>query len=213
MDQTLAVNAPSFIEDEADLRTLLGTPNETVRRKQLRTLDAHARAFLESSPFCLLATSARDGSCDVSPRGDAPGFVAVLGDDRIALPDRPGNKRLDSFRNILENGGVGLLFLVPGMEETLRVNGRARLVKDAPWFEQLEARGKKPIVAVLIEIDEVFFHCPKAFKRSQLWDSATWPDRSTLPTLGRILKDQVGLEQQAAEVDRAFEASYARTLY
>jgi PPOX class probable FMN-dependent enzyme len=210
MDQSGSLQ---FIDDEATLRALLGTPSETVRRKQLSTLDVHARAFLERSPFCLLATSARDGSCDVSPRGDEPGFVAILGDDRIALPDRPGNKRLDNFRNILENGSVGLLFIVPGMEETLRVNGRARLVQDAPWFDQLEARGKKPLVAVLVEIDEVFFHCPKAFKRSQLWDSATWPDRSELPTLGRILKDQVGLEQTVAEVDRELEASYVRSLY
>jgi predicted pyridoxine 5'-phosphate oxidase superfamily flavin-nucleotide-binding protein len=106
-----------------------------------------------------------------------------------------------------------LLFTVPGMEETLRVNGRARLVQDAPWFDQLAVRGKKPLVAVLVEIDEVFFHCPKAFKRSQLWDSATRPDRSELPTLGRILKDQVGLEQGVAEVDSDLEASYVRTLY
>jgi uncharacterized protein len=210
MDQSDSLR---FIDDEPALRALLGTPNETVRRKQMGMLDVHARAFLARSPFCLLATSARDGSCDVSPRGDAPGFVAILGEDQIALPDRPGNKRLDNFRNILENGGVGLLFVVPGMEETLRINGRARLVQDAPWFDQLETRGKKPIVAVLVEIDEVFFHCPKAFKRSQLWDATTWPDRSTLPTLGRILKDQVGLEQAVAEVDRDLEASYVRSLY
>ena len=213
MDDGSYVLVGSVIEDEAALRAFLGMPSDTVRRKQLRALDAHARTFLEYSPFCLLATSGRDGSCDVSPRGDGPGFAAVLGDDRLAIPDRPGNRRLDSFRNILENPGVGLLFLVPGMEETLRVNGRARLVRDAPWFARLSARAPRPIVAILVEIDEVFFHCPKAFRRSRLWDQETWPVRAELPTLGRILKDQVGLAQPVAEVDRALEDSYARSLY
>lgn len=201
------------LEDEAALRALIGTPNEMGRRKQLSALDPHARTFIGHSPFVLIATSAGDGSCDVSPRGDAPGFVLVLGDRKLAIPDRPGNRRHDSFRNLFENPGIGLLLLVPGMEETLRINGRAQVVREAPWFDQMIVRSKRPLVAIVVDIDEVFFHCPKSFRRSQIWEPATWPERSALPTLGQIFKDQISVEQTANELDCALEESYTRTLY
>jgi PPOX class probable FMN-dependent enzyme len=201
-----------FIRTESALRDLIGHPSDMVQRKELSTLDVHARAFLACSPLAMMATSG-GGSCDVSPRGDGPGFVEVLDDRRIAVPERPGNRRSDSVRNILVNPGIGLLFLVPGVEETLRVNGRAEVVQDAPWFDRMVVRGKRPVMAILVEIAEVYFHCPKPFRRAQLWEQETWPVRSSLPTLGQILKDHAKLDQNATAVDAALEQSYTRTLY
>jgi PPOX class probable FMN-dependent enzyme len=203
----------TILTSEQDLLALLGGPSDLVVRKQLDRLDSHARAFIVASPFLTIATSGRDGSCDVSPRGDSAGFAKVLGDRQIAIPERPGNKRHDSLRNLFSNNAVGLLFFVPGMKETLRINGRATVVKDAPWFEQMVARGKRPLLSIVVDIEEVFFHCPKAFHRSQLWEPESWPDRSQLPTLGQILKDQINLEQSAHDLDCDLETSYIRTLY
>ncbi len=214
----MTVSAPNastltFIEDEAALRALIGEPGDRARRKQLPMLDHYARDFIAHSPMAMLASAAADGSSDVSPRGDSPGFALVLNEKQLAIPERPGNRRADSYTNILRNGGVGLLFLIPGMEETLRVNGRARLVQDAPWFDDMVVQGKRPILAIVVDVEEVYFHCAKAFRRSQLWDPATWPDRATLPTLGQILKDQVNLEKSATELDCDLEEAYVKTLY
>jgi len=203
----------TFIDNEEALRALIGEPSDRARQKQLPTLDRYALEFIGKSPMAMLATSSSDGSCDVSPRGDAPGFTLVLNDRQIAIPERPGNRRGDNYTNILRNGGVGLLFLIPGMQETLRVNGRGRLVQDAPWFENMIVQGKRPILAILVDVEEVYFHCAKAFRRSRLWESETWPDRSTLPTYGQILKDQVNLEKSAAEINCDLEDAYAKTLY
>jgi PPOX class probable FMN-dependent enzyme len=203
----------SFIEDEAALRSLIGEPSDRARRKQLPMLEDYSRDFIGRSPMAMLATASADGSTDVSPRGDSPGFVLVLNDKQLAIPERPGNRRADNYTNILKNGGVGLLFLIPGMEETLRVNGRGRLVQDAPWFDQMVVQGKRPILAIVVDIEEVYFHCAKAFRRSQLWDPATWPDRSTLPTLGQIYKGQIDLEKSAAELDCDLEEAYSKTMY
>ncbi|MGW5716411.1 MSMEG_1061 family FMN-dependent PPOX-type flavoprotein [Amycolatopsis sp. NPDC003865] len=164
-------------------------------------IDEHARTLIAHSPFVLLATSAPDGSCDVSPRGDPADSVLALDDKTLVLADRPGNKLVDSFRNIIDNPHAGLLFLVPGMNETLRVNGRARLVSDAPFFDSLVVRGKRPRLAVVVEVEELYMHCAKAFLRSSPWDPSTWPDRATLPTLGTILRDQLALPISAADLD------------
>ena len=213
MTAGLARETVSFIADEAELRNLIGTPGERAIRKQLPALDRHARAYIAASPFALLATSGASGTGDVSPRGDGPGFVLVLDDRTLAIPDRPGNRRIDSYRNILQNPGVGLIFLVPGMEETLRVNGRARLVREAPWMAEMVVQGKRPTLAVLVEVEEVFFHCAKAFRRSRLWEPETWPARGTLPTLGQMLRDQLELDQTTTELDCALEEAYQKTLY
>ena len=213
MTTALGTNEITYIEDEAALRALLGSPSERAVRKQLPALDRHARAYIAASSFALLATSGADGSCNVSPRGDAPGFVRVLDERTLAIPDRPGNRRLDSLRNVLHNPRVGLLFLIPGMEETLRVNGRARIVRGAPWLDELAVQGKRPALALLVAVEEVFFHCAKAFRRSGLWQPETWPDRSSLPTLGQMLKDQLALEQTTTELDCALEDAYSKTLY
>lgn len=196
-----------------ELRDLVGTPGEMALRKELAALDDHCRAFIAASPFVLVGTSGASGRCDVSPRGDAPGFVLVLDEKTLLIPDRPGNRRVDSFRNIVENPHVGLLFVVPGVEETLRLNGRATLVRDTGLLERLRAQNKTPTIAIGVEVEEVFLHCAKAFRRSHLWQSDTWPERSSLPTLGTILRDQLRPDTSAAELDCALEEAYQKNLY
>ncbi|GAA3592671.1 pyridoxamine 5'-phosphate oxidase family protein [Nonomuraea rosea] len=185
----------------AELREIVKEPPQTIWDKDIARIDEHARTIIAHSPFVLLATSNAEGICDVSPRGDPAGSVLVLDDHRLVLADRPGNHRLDSLRNVLDNPHAGLLFIVPGMNETLRVNGRATLVSDAPFFDDLMVKGKRPRLAVLIDVEELYMHCAKAFLRSSLWKPETWPDRKSLPTLGRIAKDQMGLKVPAKVID------------
>jgi PPOX class probable FMN-dependent enzyme len=213
---TATVRAPftDLITSEEGLRDLLGRPSELVIKKQLSVLDRHCRTYLSLSPFMLLGTANADGDCDVSPRGDAPGFVAVIDDKHIAIPDRPGNRRIDSLRNIVQNGKVGLLFMIPGVEETLRINGRAWLTREPALLEQLSARGKVPTLAIGVEVDEAFLHCAKAFKRSQLWDNATWPERTALPTLAEMVHDQTCLTDISVEdLEKNLAVSYVKNLY
>ncbi|PYM94217.1 MAG: phosphohydrolase, partial [Candidatus Rokuibacteriota bacterium] len=165
-------------------------------------------------PFLLLATASASGRCDVSPKGDAPGFVHVLDERRLVIPDRPGNKRLDGMRNILENPHVGLIFLIPGREETLRVNGRAWIVRDEEILAKLSARDKLPQLAIAVETEEVFFHCPKAFRRSKLWEPASWPDRDALPTMACVLYEKLQpVGKTLEEYLRESEEGLQRTLY
>lgn len=179
-----------IVTTEAQLREVMGGPGTVAVGKQLNRLDRYCRDFVALSPFVLVGTFDSEGRCDVSPRGDAPGFVAVLDDKTLAVPERPGNRRLDSLINILETGSIGLLFLVPGFEETLRVNGRARVVRDADVLERTASHGKRPLAAIGVEVEECFLHCAKAFKRSALWRTDGWPERSALPSLGRMLREQ-----------------------
>lgn len=165
-------------------------PDGLVMRKQLAVLDAHCRAFIAKSPFLVLSTADAAGHCDATPRGDGPGFVLVLDDHTLVIPDRPGNRRLDSMLNILANPHAGLLFIVPGVDETLRVNGRARLTEDPEVLRQLAVKTKTPQLGIVVAVEEVFFHCARSFKRSRLWQSGSWPDRAELPSLGTILADQ-----------------------
>jgi PPOX class probable FMN-dependent enzyme len=192
-----------YVTDLARLQELVGgEPSERSVRKQRDHLDVHARQFLAAAPFCVLSTASATGACDATPRGDEPGFALALDDRTLALPERPGNKRLDSVRNILENPQVGLLFVVPGVTHTLRVNGTARVVADADFFDRMAVYGKPPVLALVVSVGEVYFHCAKAFVRSQLWQPETWPDRQALGSLGRVLRDQVGIgENEAREVD------------
>ena len=203
-----------IVTSEAALRELLGEPSDLVIRKQLAALDRHSRAFIALSPFVLVGTAGATGACDVSPRGDAPGFVLVLDEKTLVIPERPGNRRADTLRNILQTGAVGLLFVIPGVEETLRVNGRACLVRDAAILERLTVRGKQPPIAIGVEVDECFLHCAKAFKRSRLWDGESWPDRAALPSLAQMILDQVRPPGTTVEDLEAYIAeSYAKRLY
>ena len=169
---------PSVTTPE-QLETLLGKPAERALAKERSRLTDIDRAWLSASPFCVLATADAQGRCDASPKGDPAGsLVHVVDDTTIAIAERPGNRRVDGYRNVLANPRVGLLFVVPGRGDTLRVEGRARLVSDAPFFDALTVRGRRPVLAMVVEIETVFFHCSKAFRRSQLWEPGTWqPER------------------------------------
>ncbi|MFJ9717074.1 MSMEG_1061 family FMN-dependent PPOX-type flavoprotein [Streptomyces sp. NPDC101213] len=159
----------------AELREVLGEPWPVVIEKVHDRLTGQDLDILARSPFCLLATSDADGNCDVSPRGDGPGFTHVVDARTLALPDRPGNRRGDSFHNILDNPHAGLLYLVPGGKEVLRVNGRARVLTDAPFFDAMARDGRRPALALVLEIDEIYLHCPQSLRRSGLWDPRSWP--------------------------------------
>jgi PPOX class probable FMN-dependent enzyme len=202
------------VTDLAELRALVGEPSELARKKQLDHLDAHCRAFIAHAPFLLLATADATGRCDVSPKGDAPGFVQVLDDHHLVIPDRPGNKRIDGMRNILENPHVGVIFLVPNKEETLRVNGRAAITRDPALLARMEVGGKRPLLAIGVEVEEVFMHCAKAFRRGGLWQPEKWPDITTMATAACMLFDQTKPEGKTlADIERLLDFSYTKTLY
>lgn len=203
----------SRIDSIEALRALYGHASGRAVEKEFDRLDRHFRGFIEKSPFVLLSTAAPGGLPDVSPKGDQPGFVLALDDKRLAIPDRPGNRRMDSFQNIIENPVVGLLFLIPGMDETLRVNGRAEIRVDEDLMDRFVHEGKRPISVLVVTIEEIYFHCAKAFMRSSLWKPESWPDRSTLPTLGAMLKDQIGIAKTAREVDSDLAENYRASLY
>jgi PPOX class probable FMN-dependent enzyme len=179
------------VSSKQELRALFGEPNERAVLKCKSALDAHARAFIAASPFLLMATSNAAGQCDVSPKGDGPGFVLVLDDTHLVVPDRPGNNRIDGLTNILENPHVGLIFLVPGRGDTLRVNGRASIVRDEEILSRAAVRGKLPKVGIGVEVEEAYLHCPKAFVRSGLWEASTWTNAEKLPSFAQMLWDQV----------------------
>ena len=194
------------------VRAHYGQPGELARRKQLAALDQHARAFIALSPFLVIASADAAGRADATPRGDAPGFVAVMDDSTLLIPDRRGNNRVDTMLNIAENPHVGLLFLVPGIDETLRVNGTAQITTDVSLLAPLAAQGKIPAAGLLVRIEEVFFHCGKALIRSQLWDVERQVERRSFPTLGRIIADQIaGADPRTCE--QAIEESYRDRLY
>jgi PPOX class probable FMN-dependent enzyme len=200
------------VTSEAQLRELLGTPAPPALRKERSGLHDLDRAWLAASPFCLVATSAADGSCDVSPKGDPPGFTVVLDDRTIALPERPGNRRADGLRNVLGNPQVGLIYLLPGRGDTLRVNGRARLVTDAALLDRMVVQGHRPVLALVVHIEQVFHHCSKAFLRSRLWDPASW-DEDAVPARPRIAQALERPEASLAELTRYYGPTYAEGLY
>lgn len=181
----------NVVTSEHELREMLGVPASRSMLKERPTLDAHFRAFIARSPFLLMATSSANGTCDVSPKGDAPGFVLILDDHRLVIPDRPGNKRFDGMKNLLTNPHIGLIFLVPGREETLRVNGRAWITRDPELLGRCTAQGKTPHLAIGVEVEQCFLHCVKAFRRSKLWVHAEWPASDALPSMAQVLFDQI----------------------
>ena len=180
-----------IVTSEQELRDMLGEPAPRSVLKERGTLDDHFRAYIALSPFLLMATAGADGTCDVSPKGDAPGFVLVLDEHRIIIPDRPGNKRFDGMKNLLDNPHIGLLFLVPGREETLRINGRAWITKDPELLARCAAQGKTPDLAIAVKVEQCFLHCAKAFLRSKLWRHAEWPAPDALASMAQVLHDQI----------------------
>jgi PPOX class probable FMN-dependent enzyme len=201
------------ITSEAELRELLGTPMPRAAAKDRKALHALDRDWIAASPFLLLATSAADGTVDVSPKGDPNGFVHVIDDTTIAIPERPGNRRADGFLNILSNPHVGLIFLIPGRTDTLRVNGRARLLREAPYMDKLVVKGHRPQLVVEVAIEQIFHHCAKAFLRSQLWNPAAWnPD--ALPTHACIVKQVQTTPETLEELEEYYSPeNYTKKLY
>ena len=202
------------ITDVEALVALLGESAPRARDKVRRALTDIDCAWLAASPFCVLATSAADGSCDASPKGDPAGeLVHVIDRQTIALAERPGNRRADGYRNILDNPQVGLLFVIPGRGDTLRVNGRARLVSDAPFFDAMVVKGHRPVLAVVVEIDEVFHHCQKAFLRSQLWEPESWEPEGTVPRRAVIARELEPSGMSLEELDVYYGPQYRKSLY
>lgn len=199
------------VPDVAALRQLYAAPMERAVRKQIAALDVHCTRFIALSPFVVVSTSDLAHNLDASPRGGAPGFVQVADAHTLLLPDAPGNNRLDSLENILATGQVGLLFMVPGVDETLRVNGRAVLSTDAADIAACTDARRAPRLVVRVTVQAAYLHCAKAFMRSRLWDPATRVDRSLLPTIGQMIADQTGL-QVPAETQEQMARRYAPDL-
>jgi PPOX class probable FMN-dependent enzyme len=181
----------NIVTSEEQLREIVGVPAARSVQKERAALDAHCRAFIARSPLLLIATAGADGRCDVSPKGDAAGFVLVLDDRRLVIPDRPGNNRLDGMQNLLGNPHVGLIFLVPGREETLRVNGRAWITRDPELLQRTSIQGKTPPLAIGVAVEQCFLHCAKPFRRAHLWAHEQWPAPDALASMGRVLFDQI----------------------
>lgn len=202
----------SVVSDAEQLRELVGPPIQRIADKARATLHDFDLQWLAASPLCLVATAAADGTCDVSPKGDPPGFAHVLDERTIAIPDRPGNRRVDGFRNVIDNPQVGLIFVVPGRGDTLRINGSAQLLHDAPFFDELIVNGHRPRLALLVQVQEIFFHCSKAFMRSSLWDPTSWtPD--AVPSRSRIAHALERPDRTLAELEHYYGPSYADKLY
>ena len=204
----------SLVTTAEELAALIGEPSELVLKKQLSELDHYMMTFIAESPFLLLGTVGRDGSCDVSPRGDAFGLAKVLDSKTLIVPERRGNRRADSLKNIIETGRVGLLFMIPGTGETLRVNGKACVIRDEEILAPLAADGKQPLVGIAVEVEECFLQCAKALIRSKLWVSPTEGRKSSLPCLAEILVSQTKIEGQTVEsLNQLIEDSYTNNLY
>ncbi|MEV0810503.1 pyridoxamine 5'-phosphate oxidase family protein [Micromonospora sp. NPDC050200] len=200
------------ITSHEELRDLLGAPMPRAVAKERVVLHERDRQWLAASPFCLIATAGADGSCDVSPKGDPAGFAMVLDETTLAIPERPGNRRADGYRNILDNPHVGLIFLIPGRTDTLRINGRARLLRDAPYFDDMVVKGHRPVLAVEVAVEQIFYHCSKAFLRSELWQPETWqPD--ALPARARLIKEVEAVSESLADLERRYGPEYLDSLY
>jgi hypothetical protein len=201
-----------LVRTQEDLRTHFGKVSALAEKKVIHRLDRFCRDFIALSPFLVLATSDGQGNADASPRGDAPGFVAVLDDVTLLIPDRRGNNRVDSFANILASPGVGLIFFVPGINETLRINGRAEIAQEAELLAPLTAQNVTPGIGLKVSVEEAYFHCGKALMRSKLWSAEAQVPRQSFPSLGRIIAEQTAaIDAEVAE--KAIEDAYRTKLY
>lgn len=211
-------NQPEHVvADEAALRSLYPATHPMAAQKSLPHLDPHACEFIRRSPFLTIGTQNHEGRADVSPRGDPAGFVRVLDDRTLAIPDRPGNNRLDTLSNILANPSVGLLFLVPGFDDTLRINGTAKLSTEPELLRSMTVNDRVPTLAIVVTVAEVFLHCAKAFRRSRLWDPDARQDRTEMPSLLKMILDQTtGAPKDPGEmqkIDDELEADYRASMY
>lgn len=201
------------VDTEEDLRSRYNKVSPLAEKKSLPRIDPHIRRFIGLSPFCCIATSRPDGGADNSPRGDAPGFVTILDDRTLLIPDRPGNNRLDTMSNIIANPNVGLIFFIPGVEETVRVNGRASITEDPDLLADMTVNGKTPKTAIRIDVEEAFLHCSKALRRAKLWHEDYKIDRKTLPTLGKMITDQVETGMTEEQAEARIQDSIKKTMY
>ncbi|GAB3660970.1 pyridoxamine 5'-phosphate oxidase family protein [Glycomyces tarimensis] len=209
---TLDTRSWTEVTDPAKLRAIVGEVKPRAITKERPKLHQRDRDWLAASPYCVIATADADGNCDASPKGDPAGIVHVLDDSMIAIPERKGNHRVDGYHNVLSNPHVGLLSLVPGRRETLRINGRARIVSDAPFFEGMIVKGHKPVLALVVEIDTIFFHCGKASMRSGIWKPETWtPD--VLPSHAQMVKETQPVEESLEQLKEYYGDQYEKQLY
>ena len=217
MPETIMSNPrPALLDREAMQALVQGYPkvSPTAAVKDIGRIDPHLRAFIEKSPFCCLATSGAEGRVDVGPRGDPPGSFKVIDERMIAIADRPGNNRLDGLKNILSNPHIGALFMIPGMDETVRVNGRAALSVDEELLASMAVEGKRPRCAILIEVEEAFLHCAKAFRRSRLWHDDYKMSRDAFPSLACMIGAQLGFSREQVEAaEKRIERAYRETLW
>ena len=197
-----------------ELLEVTGKPSELVNNQVISYLDEHCVGFIEQSPFLTISTADDSGFCDVSPRGDNNGFVHIINEKQLIIPERPGNKRMDSLRNILSNPHIGLLFLIPGLGETLRINGKASVIRDEELLEKMAVNGKRPILGIGVDVEECFIHCAKAFRRSELWNPKTWINKEERPKGAKILAAHAKLPNvDEGAVGRLLEKSYREKLY
>ena len=203
----------SRVLDETDLRRRFAKPMSHVEQRQLDRLEVHSRRFIAASPLLLIASSHSKHGVDVSPRGDAPGFVKVLDEQRILIPDRPGNNRLDTMANILDTPSVGTLFLIPGIRETLRINGEAIVSDDHVLCDACAVNGRPPRLVIVVEIRELFLHCGKAIIRSRLWDDIYRLQQSQMPSLAEMTADQIGRSDRLEDIEVAVGRNYRENLY
>lgn len=201
------------ITDPEEIASIGGEAMPAAVGKVFPSLDEWSRRFIELSPFLCLATCNAQGDMDVSPRGDAPGFVQVLDDHRLLIPERPGNRRHDNMVNLTSQPGIGLIFFVPGINDTLRINGRAKVIDDAELLSRCEWRGHVPALGILVETEEVFFHCAKALLRSGLWNADAQSGRDAFPRIGDVIKAQMKMREDADDIEAAVQESYRRELY
>ncbi len=204
-----------ILRTEDELRALIRPPGRRAAEKQIDHLDANCRAFIAHAPLAIVATTNADGTGDASPKGGPPGFVQVLDEHRLAMGELPGNGRVDGYRNLLGNPAIGMIFLIPGVGETLRVNGRGHLVTDPTVLDACTLDGRRPPLALGVEVVEAFIHCAKALRRAQLWDPARWPDTSDMATIACMLVEHAGITGDAdgTRTAAALEEAYATTLW
>ena len=218
MATSMKLHPKDIFDDEDQLRTFVGTPAELASTKAIDHLDKYCIAFIERSPFVILGTANKDGKGDVSPRGDQAGFVNVIDSNTLFIPERPGNKRIDTLCNIIQNPNIGMLFLIPGFDDCLRANGKATVIKDKKLLETSIVNQKLPKMGILISVELAMLHCAKAIRRSNLWDDQIKHDRSELPSIGQIILEQTSGDREVKsevikKIDARIETDYKERLY